>query len=137
MLLLEKSFFYRKNIHRILTCLFIHPHIPALSNSIILLVLWVSSLEVGFGIFKTFMIFLLAGMPANILGLLFANELEDVIMGPTGGIFGILGAGLGYIILNWQRIDDANSSKLSLFWMVSIIIMLSMAFSDSAINLAI
>ena len=67
----------------------------------------------------------------NTFGLYFSKPLEEVFLGADAGIFGLLGAGLGYIIFNWFRIKSKTSSKLSMFFMVTFIVSISMVFAPS------
>jgi membrane associated rhomboid family serine protease len=132
LLLLNVENFQLGQFYRALTCSFIHASMPALGNSIIMLFIWISSIEHSFGIIRTFFIFCLTAFTANLFGLVF-GDLDTILFGADGGIFGLLGAALGYIIFNWRRIDDTHNSRLSLFWMVSMIIMFSMLFSNSLV----
>lgn len=131
-MLLEKSFIIAyKEYYRFFTATLAHRDMPCLSNSIILLLVWGSTMEYSFMIPRTIITFFITSLMGNVFGIYFAKPLEEVIMGPDAGIFGLLGAGLGYIIFNWFRIKSKTSSKLSMFFMVTFIISISMIFAPS------
>ena len=104
---------------------------PCLSNNIILLLGWGSTMEYSFGIIRTLITFFLSAIMGNAFGIYFSTALEEVFMGADAGIFGLLGAGLGYIIFNWLKLKSSTSSKLSMFYMVTFIICISMIFAPS------
>ena len=131
-MLLEKSFIVAyKEYYRFFTATYVHRDIPCLSNSIILLLVWGSTMEYSFMVPRTIVTFVLTSMIGNAFGLYFSEPLEEIFMGADAGIFGLLGAGLGYIIFNWHRIKSKTSSKLSLFFMVTFIMSISMVFAPS------
>lgn len=131
-MLLEKSFIVAYyEYYRFFTATLAHRDMPCLSNSIILLIVWGSTMEYSFMIPRTIVTFFVTSVMGNAFGLYFATPYEEVFMGADAGIFGLLGAGLGYIIYNWLRIRSSTSSKLSMFFMVTFIISLSMIFAPS------
>lgn len=131
-MLLEKSFIVAyKEYYRFFTATIAHHDMPCLSNSIILLLVWGSTMEYSFMIPRTIITFFITSIMGNGFGLYFSKSLEEVFMGADAGIFGLLGAGLGYIIYNWFRIKSKTSSKLSMFFMVTFIITLSLIFAPS------
>ena len=131
-ILLEKSFVVAyKEYYRLITATYGHRDMPCLSNSIILLLVWGSTMEYSFMLTRTILTFVLTAIMGNTFGLYFSKPLEEVFLGADAGIFGLLGAGLGYIIFNWFRIKSKTSSKLSMFFMVTFIVSISMVFAPS------
>lgn len=125
--------FQKLQFYRLLTSSFIHSSMPALGNTIIVLFIWISSIEHSFGILRTFIIFCLTAITGNLFGLIFADQ-DDFLSGADSGVFGLLGAALGFVIFNWKRLDDRDNSRLSLFWMVAIIVIFSMLFGSSVVT---
>lgn len=131
-LILEKSIYlYAAETYRVFTSFFVHGDMPAVSMTIILLLVWGSSLEHKIGFFKTILVFFLCAITANFYGLYFSTGLEEVVMGGDGGAFGLFGAACGYTILNWGRIPSSFLSKFAIFIGLAIIFLFSFAFSGS------
>jgi membrane associated rhomboid family serine protease len=120
-----------KQIWRIFTCNLVHSSLPSLVNVCILLIIWVSFLERIFGVYRTLIIFALTSVAGNAFGVLFAAS-GEVIMGGSVGIFGLLGASLGFMLYNWKTIQNKRFSRLYLFWMITFIVVFSMLMCGSA-----
>lgn len=104
-MLLEKSLYeFAGEKYRVFTSPFIHKDMPTLATSIILLLVWGSNIEYMIGFPRTILLFFLSSYTANLFGLYFSQSLFDSICGADGGAFALLGAGLGYSLLNWRRI---------------------------------
>jgi len=120
-----------KQLHRLLTSVLLHQNMPALVNTVILLLIWVSWIEGIFGIPRTLVIFFMTALAGNAFGVLFAAP-GDFLMGGYVGIFGLLGACLGFMIFNWRNILSPHFSKLYIFWIVTFVIVFSMLLCGSA-----
>lgn len=131
-LVLDLEHFINGHFYRLITAAFVHSSMPALGNSIIILFIWISSIEHSFGIIRTFIIFCITAVTANLFGLMFASY-DIFLSGADAGVFGLLGAALGYILFNWKRLNDRDNSRLSLFWMVALICIFSMLFGSSKV----
>lgn len=131
LMLTRESVLSDKQLHRLLTSVLLHSSLPALVNTAILLLIWVSWIECMFGIARSLVIFFLTAFAGNAFGVLFAIP-ADFLMGASVGIFGLLGACLGFIIFNWRNILSPHFSKLYLFWMVTFVIVFSMLLCGSA-----
>ena len=131
LMLTRDSVLSDKQIYRLLTSVLLHSCLPALVGTIILLIIWVSWIECIFGIARTLAIFLLTALAGNAFGVLFAAP-EDFLMGASVGIFGLLGACLGFIIFNWRNIVSPFFSKLYLFWIITFVIVFGMLLCGSA-----
>ena len=53
-------------------------------------------------------------------------------LGASTGLFGIIGAAIGYIILNWKNMDFVGSPRNSLLCQVAFIIVLSFLLGGDA-----
>lgn len=118
------------NLYRLLTYSLIHASLPSLIGSCIMLIVWVSGIEKYQGFLRTIIIFALCAISGGSFGAAFALPGEP-IMGASTGIFGILGSSLGFIILNWQRLEKSKQPRLVMFWFILIIMVVSYIFSQS------
>ena len=118
------------NFYRLLTFCFIHSDLPSLIFSVLMMAIWVSGIEVQLGSLRCAIIYVLASVSGCMFGVNFANPGEP-IMGSVVGIFGILGATVGYMILNWFRVRIRGLSKLIMFIFVAAIIIMSFLLAQS------
>lgn len=115
--LLEKE----ENAYRVLSYHIVHSDLPSLIFSILMLYIWVSGIEVQIGLIRSALIYFFSA----ITGVLFALPVADEgvpIMGGNVGIFGLVGASIGYLLLNWFRIKNKGLSKFIMIIFVAGII---------------
>ena len=120
----------KRELYRLLTCWMIHEHAPQLVHSVFMLLLWVSFAESLFGVTRSLAIFVASAVAGVAFGVLFAGP-GNVLMGASPGLVGLMGASLGFLLYNWQNIDNNRFPKVMLFFMVVIIIILSLLMASS------
>lgn len=128
---MEKAFYETGENYRIFTAIFLHPDFPSLANNIVFLILYGSIIEKYIGTFKTALVFFLTAISGNLVCLYGSIILRDPFMGTDGGVYGILGVTLGYILLNWQRVPLPNSTKLCIYWSNIAIICFSFLYTST------
>lgn len=120
-----------KNLLKPAMAWLVHRDLSALFGSLLLLLIWVGSMNTAFGFLLTLAIFALGSFTGFLFAMLLLSPGER-INGASPGIFSLLGASLGLIILNWKLIEGARGGQIFYyFWMIILIIMLSMMFSSS------
>lgn len=118
------------NFYRLLTFCFAHSDLPSLVFSVLMLWIWVSGIEVTIGPIRCAIIYLLSSVAGCMFGVQFA-DIGEPIMGSTVGIFGILGATVGYMIFNWFRVRLRGLDKIVMFIFVAVIIIMSFLLAQS------
>lgn len=101
-------------IWRWLTAIILHSSFPHILLNLFFIFVFVSRFE--FGLERNFCIFVyfLTGFLANLGGSLFSS---DISVGASTSIFGIIGANIGWIIVNWTAL---GSSPLKMYGLVSL-----------------
>uniref|UniRef100_A0A7S3L8V8 rhomboid protease n=1 Tax=Amphora coffeiformis TaxID=265554 RepID=A0A7S3L8V8_9STRA len=79
------------------------------------------AVEQSHGMFNTFLIFMISGVGGNILSAIFLSQYISV--GASGGIFGLIGACLADIMLNWNILflksgEDDDKTRKRNFWAI-------------------
>lgn len=69
---------------------------------------------------KCFFTFLITGFISNFISLSIYGQ-EHSFLGPSNGIYGILGASIGYIIFNWKNFDKDSSNRFNYCLQVGIV----------------
>lgn len=121
----------KRQIWKLLSLWLIHPSLPKLINSVIMLIIWGSYIENFFGIWRMFLVFFLTTIAGSAFGILFASP-TDSLMGASIGLVGMLGAAIGFLVFNWNNIPENRFPKLFMFWMLIILIVFSLLMSSSA-----
>jgi membrane associated rhomboid family serine protease len=79
-----------------------------------------AAVEQSHGVVNTILLFFLPGFGGNILSAIFLPQFISV--GASGGIFGLVGASLADLILNWQllfvrRLDEPDWRRQAVLWL--------------------
>lgn len=120
-------------IYRPLTSLIIHTNLYHVFSNAIMLIIWASYFEVYLTTRRTPIMFVLSG----VLGNLFAASIQGAgsnSLGASTGIFGIMGAAVGFLAFNWKNMDYQGSQKNFFMCQLGFILIFSLLFVSSGDN---
>lgn len=118
---------HHHQVWRLVSCIWLHAGLFHLLAHILALLLVGIPMEMEFGALRIGVIYLLSGIGGSLLSALFLEE-DQVSVGASGALFGLLGATLAELITNWSRHD--NSSKCA-----SLVRLLLLLFINLALGL--
>ena len=128
LLVAEKGEYYR-----LFTSMFLHFDIRHLLNNMLVLFVLGERLEDCLGHGRYLLFYILCGIGANLISLLFylrSGELFTMSAGASGAIFGVTGGLIWIVYRNRGRIGDINSRQLVLMAALS----LYLGFSSTGVN---
>ena len=128
LLVAEKGEYYR-----LFTSMFLHFDIRHLLNNMLVLFVLGERLEDYLGHGRYLLFYILCGIGANLISLLFylrSGELFTMSAGASGAIFGVTGGLIWIVYRNRGRIGDINSRQLVLMAVLS----LYLGFSSTGVN---
>lgn len=108
----------KHQIWRLITCIWLHAGIIHLIANMLSLVLIGIRLEQQFGFVRIGLIYLLSGMGGSILSSLFLRN--NISVGASGALFGLLGAMLSELITNWTIYSNKAAAIGTLVIIVAI-----------------
>lgn len=108
--------------YRLFTYMFLHFGISHLINNMIILGFIGDNLEREIGKVKYILIYLITGITAGILSMIYNMMLGTrvVSVGASGAIFGVVGAMLYILIINKGKLEDLRISQILLFSLLSL-----------------
>lgn len=92
-------------VWRLIAAQFLHINFLHLFGNSITLLIFVSRVEYTFGWWKTLIIYIISGIGGNIFSCLINPSTVVIRAGASTCLFGIIGAILGYVFLNWKGFD--------------------------------
>lgn len=99
-------------IWRWVTPIFLHSGFNHIFMNLLFTLMFVSRIEYGVGRKITIFIYFLTGFAGNLLGCL--TSTATISVGASGSIFGVIGAIIGWILLNWSALSGNPSRNISL-----------------------
>lgn len=119
-----------KEYYRLFTAMFMHFGIEHLINNMLLLFILGAYLERALGHVRYLLFYLLCGVGANIVSMMFHAMDPTVSAGASGAVFGVIG-GLLYVVLrNHGRLEDLNSRQM----IVLILLALYFGFASRGVD---
>ncbi|KAE8722480.1 hypothetical protein F3Y22_tig00013960pilonHSYRG00123 [Hibiscus syriacus] len=103
---------------RLITCIWLHAGIIHLLVNMLSLVFIGIRLEQQFGFVRVGIIYLLSGFGASVLSSLFNRN--NISVGASGALFGLLGAMLSELITNWSIYTNKAAALFSLLIIIAI-----------------
>lgn len=103
---------------RLVTCIWLHAGVVHLVANMLSLVFIGVRLEQQFGFVRIGVIYLLSGFGGSILSSLFIRD--NISVGASGALFGLLGAMLSELITNWSSYTNKVAALLTLIFIVAI-----------------
>ncbi|XP_057950561.1 RHOMBOID-like protein 3 [Malania oleifera] len=103
---------------RLVTCIWLHAGVIHLLANMLSLVFIGIRLEQQFGFVRIGIIYLLSGLGGSILSSLFIRN--NISVGASGALFGLLGAMLSELITNWTIYTNKAAALLTLLVIVAI-----------------
>ena len=100
-------------VWRWVTPIFLHSGFNHIFMNLLFTLMFVSRLEYGLGRRVCIVIYFLSGVAGNLLGSLISSD-ETRSVGASGSIFGVIGATIGWILLNWSALNGNPSRNMSL-----------------------
>lgn len=100
--------------YRLLTSMFMHFGINHIVNNMLVLFVLGDNLERALGKVKYLLFYLICGVGANVVSLIFELPTKDwaVGAGASGAIFGVVGGLIYVVAVNKGRLEDLNSRQL-------------------------
>lgn len=125
---------YHGEVHRLIVAQFLHVNMfHFISNNLILL-LAVSRAEYSFGPIKVLIVYVLSGIAGGILSNIVYTD-EMLKAGSSTSLYGIVGLGVGYLIVNWPALRILGFIfKFKLFFIIIWIIGFLLLFTDVAVD---
>lgn len=111
-------------VWRLVAAQFLHINFLHLFGNSLTLLIFVSRLEYTFGWWKTLIIYIISGIGGNIFSCLTNPSASVIKAGASTCLFGIIGAIIGYIILNWRGFSIIGRLLKCQLIFISIIIIL-------------
>lgn len=115
--------------YQLLTAIFLSLDFMHISSNLISQLIFGSFIENLLGRWQLAAVFLISGVWGNLFSSAISHA--DVSVGASGAIFGELGAMVGYILLNWKKMDENTRCRL-VFFVVFILLFNFMVFDPSA-----
>ncbi|CAM6006863.1 unnamed protein product [Sphagnum balticum] len=117
---LERSLILGKHHQgwRLLTCIWLHAGVFHILIDIITLLVVGIRLEIDFGALRIGSIYLLSGFGGSLLSALFVEN--QISVGASGAVFGLLGATLSELLTNWSRYEKKCAPIVTLLLLVLI-----------------
>lgn len=103
---------------RLITCMWLHAGVIHLLANMLSLVFIGIRLEQQFGFVRVGIIYLLAGFGGSIMSSLFIQE--NISVGASGALFGLLGAMLSELLINWTIYSNKIAALLTLVIIIAI-----------------
>jgi membrane associated rhomboid family serine protease len=128
----------QKWLFQLLTCQFVQNDFMSLISNLFLLIFVGSWAEAILTTFRTVIAFFLSVLCANAI-VVCHLPLGVQIGGLTTGIYGIVGAALGALILNWPNLYFMKFPRIFVFWMFSMLIGFTFVYlrSDTEVTCAL
>ncbi|MED6180912.1 RHOMBOID-like protein 3 [Stylosanthes scabra] len=117
---------------RLITCIWLHAGVIHLAANMLSLVFIGIRLEQQFGFVRIGIIYLVSGFGGSVLSSLFIRN--NISVGASGALFGLLGAMLSELITNWTIYTNKAAALLSL--LVIIVINLAIGILPHVDNFA-
>ena len=102
--------------YRLITSVFLHFSIRHLLNNMLVLFILGDRLEQSLGGVRYLLFYLLCGLGANIVSLIFDLKMGDwytMSAGASGAIFGVVGGLMWIVFMNRGRLGDLSSGQLA------------------------
>ena len=117
--------------YRLLTAVFMHFGINHIVNNMLVLFVLGDNLERALGKIKYLLFYLLCGVGANAVSMLFdmGQQTHAVSVGASGAIFGVIGGLLYAVLVNRGRLEDLSSSQLIIMIIFPCILVLQVRVS--------
>lgn len=109
---------HQKEGWRLVTCMWLHAGVIHLFANMLSLVFIGFRLEQQFGFVKVGMVYLLSGFGGSILSALFIQQ--NISVGASGALFGLLGAMLSELITNWTLYANKAAALFTLVIIIAI-----------------
>lgn len=119
-----------KHIFKLFLSWMVHKDFPQLFGSVVLWVIWGSWAEPFFGPMRSVILFVSTSFCGYLFGSLFLGE-EEVMMGSSIGVTGLLSAGLGFCVFHWHEISRRENARIQFYLTVCMVISMSMLFASS------
>ena len=118
--------------YRLLTAVFMHFGINHIVNNMLVLFVLGDNLERALGKIKYLIFYLLCGVGANAVSMLFdmGQQTHAVSAGASGAIFGVIGGLLYAVLVNRGRLEDLSSIQL----IIMIIFSLYFGFTSTGVD---
>lgn len=118
--------------YRLLTSIFMHFGINHIVNNMIVLFVLGDNMERALGSVKYLIFYLLCGVGANLVSMMFGigSEVQAVGAGASGAIFGVIGGLLYAVAVNRGRLEDLSTRQL----VIMIIFSLYFGFTSSGVD---
>mmetsp|Transcript_11109 Transcript_11109/g.21773 ORF Transcript_11109/g.21773 Transcript_11109/m.21773 type:complete len:301 (-) Transcript_11109:1616-2518(-) len=112
------------------TPMFLHVDLFHLGYNCIMQLILGFRLEPTVGLWRTIVVYVIAGIGGLLMSCLFSPNILTV--GASCAIFGILGAMLGWILMNWEALGEGPNKIFTLLWLgILLIINLVIGFSNA------
>ncbi|MED6180435.1 Retinoblastoma-like protein 1 [Stylosanthes scabra] len=123
---------HRKQVWRLITCIWLHGGVfHLLANMFGIIVIGIR-LEQDFGFVLIGLLYVISGFGGSLVSSLFIQE--NIAVGASGALFGLLGAMLSELITNWSIYDNKIGALLTL--VIVIVINLAMGLLPHVDNFA-
>lgn len=121
-----------KEYFRFITSMFMHFGFDHISNNMLMLCVIGYRLEKTMGSFKFFVLYMLSGIGANVVSMLFDLNLgiQVVSAGASGAVFGIVGGLLYAVLVNKGQLEDLSSRQM----MVMILLSLYFGYTSAGVD---
>ncbi|XP_044468398.1 RHOMBOID-like protein 3 [Mangifera indica] len=115
---LERKTVVKHQGWRLITCVWLHAGVIHLLTNMLCLVFIGIRLEQQFGFVRIGVIYLLAGFGGSVLSSLFLHN--NISVGASGALFGLLGAMLSELITNWSLYTNKAAALVTLLVIIAI-----------------
>ena len=106
-----------------ITPAFMHANFMHIFSNIISTLIFGMSFESAVGVFKTFLIYMLAGIGGNLFSALITDDLS---VGASTCIMGLLGGHLAFIVMNWDALKPLGFLRCQMLCLISLIILMNL-----------
>ena len=120
---------YDGQIYRLITAAFLHANLPHIMSNLFSMYFLLSRLEACFNVLYLIVLYLLSAICGNILSDLASNTPFQVAVGASTAILGMLGALIGYLIMNWSALEKLGPLRCQLTCIVGMLVFFSFFFS--------
>lgn len=106
-----------------ITPAFMHASFMHIFSNIVSTLIFGMSFETTVGVFKTLLIYLLSGIGGNLFSALVSDNLS---VGASTCIMGLLGGHLAFLILNWDALRPLGFLRCQMVFLLSVVILMNL-----------
>lgn len=120
---------YNGQVYRLITAAFLHANLTHILSNLFSMYFLLSRLEACFNVAYLVGLYLISAVCGNILSVLTSKLPNQISVGASTAILGMLGALVAYLIINWATLGKLGPLRCQLTCIVGMLMFFSLFFS--------